>query len=61
MCHERWLRRKTWRDERFDEEVRRLVDDERRRPERPVPVVEHERDEEPSDPERVRVETGARA
>jgi len=40
---------------------RRLVDEERRRPERPVPVVEHERDEEPSDPERARVETGARA
>jgi hypothetical protein len=61
MCHERWLRRSKWRDERFDEEVRRLVDEERRRAERPVPVVERERDEEPSDPERVRVETGAHA
>jgi hypothetical protein len=61
MCHERWLRRKKWRDERSDEEFRRLVDDERRRSERPVPVVEHERDEEPSDPERVRLEVGTRA
>jgi hypothetical protein len=61
MCHERWLRRNKWRDERFDEEFRLLVDEERRRPERPVPVVEHERDEEPSDPERVRVEAGTRA
>jgi hypothetical protein len=60
MCHERFLRRKEWRDERFDQEFRRLVDEERRRPERPAPVVEHERDEEPKDPERVRVETGAR-
>jgi hypothetical protein len=61
MCHERFLRRKEWRDERFDQEFRRLVDEERRRPERPAPVVEHERDDEPKDPERVRVETGARA
>jgi hypothetical protein len=60
MCHERWMRRKKWRDERFDAEFRRLVDEERRRPERPVPVVEHQR-EEPSDPERVRVEAGTRA
>jgi hypothetical protein len=60
MCHERFLRRKEWRDERFDQEFRRLVDEERRRPERHAPVVEHERDEEPMDPERVRVETGAR-
>jgi hypothetical protein len=61
MCHERWLRRKKSRDERFDEEVRRLVDEERRRPERPMPVVEREHDEGPGDPARVSVETGARA
>jgi hypothetical protein len=60
MCHERWLRREKWRDERLDDELRRLVDDERRPPERPVPVVEHDRGEEPSDPERVRVEAGTR-
>jgi hypothetical protein len=59
MCHERWLRRKEWRDERVDEEFQRLVDEERRRPERPVPMVEHEREEEASDPRRVHVETGA--
>ena len=59
MCHEYWMRRGKRREERFDEEFRRLVDDERRRPERPTPVVEHEADEEPKDPERVRVEAGA--
>jgi hypothetical protein len=58
MCHEQWLRRERWRDERIDEEFRLLVDEERRRPERPAPVVEHEQDKEPSDPERVRVEAG---
>jgi hypothetical protein len=61
MRHERWLRRNKWREERFDEEFRRVVDEERRRPERPVPLVEHDRNEEPSDPDRVRVETGAHA
>jgi hypothetical protein len=61
MCHERWLRRERWRDERFDEELRLLVDEERSRPERPEPVVEHERDKEPSDPERVSVEAGTHA
>jgi hypothetical protein len=61
MCYERWMRRKTWRDERFDEEFRRLIDEERPRPERPAPVVEREPDEEPKDPERVRVEAGARS
>jgi hypothetical protein len=58
MCHERWMRRKKWRDERFDEEFRRLLDEERPRPERPAPVVARERDEERRDPERVRVEAG---
>jgi hypothetical protein len=61
MCHERWMRRERRRDERFDEEIRRLVDEERPRPERPVPVVEPERDEEPGDPERIRVEAGTRS
>ena len=59
MCHERWMRRDRSREERFDEELRYLIDEEqRRRP--PVPVVEHERDEEPADPDPVRVESGAR-
>ena len=61
MCHERWMRRERRREERFDEEVRRLVDEERPRPERPVPVVEHDRDEESRDPERIRVEVGTRS
>jgi hypothetical protein len=61
MCHERWIRRERWREERFDEEFRRLVDEERPRPERAIPVVEHERDEEPRDPARVRVEAGTRS
>jgi hypothetical protein len=58
MCHERWMRRERRREERLDEEFRRLIDEQRPRPNRPAPVVEHERDEEPSDPERLRVEAG---
>jgi hypothetical protein len=58
MCHEFWTRRQRRREERFDEELRHLVDEEGRRPERPTPVVEHEADEERKDPERVRVEAG---
>jgi hypothetical protein len=61
MCHERWIRRKGWREERFDEELRYLLDEERARPERPQPVVEREQAEEPTDPERVRVEAGTRS
>ncbi len=58
MCHERWMRRERRREERFDDELRRLIDEDRPRPNRPMPVVERERDEEPKDPERVRVEAG---
>jgi hypothetical protein len=61
MCHERWMRREKRREERFDEEFRRLTYEERLRPERPAPVVEHERDEEPRDPVRVRLHAGARS
>jgi len=39
------MRRERRREKGFDEEVRRLVDEEPPRPQRPVPVVEHERDE----------------
>jgi hypothetical protein len=56
MCHERWMRRERRREERFDEELRYLVD-ERERREPPTPVVEHDRDERPADPDRPRVET----
>jgi hypothetical protein len=61
MCHEYWTRRERRREERFDEELMHLVDEERRRPERPTPVVEREAEEEPQDPERVRVEAGTRS
>jgi hypothetical protein len=54
------MRRERRREERFAEELRYLFD-ERERSEPPAPVVEHDRDEEPADPDRSRVETGARA
>jgi hypothetical protein len=60
MCHERWMRRERRREERFDEELRHLLDEEPAHPEPPEPVIE-QRDEEPSDPERVRLEAGARS
>jgi hypothetical protein len=59
MCHERWMRRERRGEERFDTELRHLMDEERPRPERPGPVVESERGKKPSDPERVHVEAGA--
>lgn len=61
MCNERWMRRKRRGEERFDEELRHLLDEEPRRPAPREPVVEHERDEEPRDPERIRVEAGTRS
>lgn len=60
MCHERWTRRERWREERFDEELRYLVD-ERERREPAAPVVEHDRDEEPMDAKRPELETVLRA
>lgn len=61
MCHDRWVRRAQRREERFEEELRYLLDEERRGSEPPAPVVEHERDAEPADPERIRVEAGSRS
>jgi hypothetical protein len=61
MCYERWKRREQRREERFEEEVRYLIDEERPRRERQAPVLEREGDDEPRDPERVRVEAGTRA
>jgi hypothetical protein len=55
------MRRERRREERIDTELRLLIDEEHRRPKRPSPVVENERGKEPSDPERVRVEAGARS
>jgi hypothetical protein len=60
MCHERWTRRERRREERFDEELRYLFD-ERERSEPPVPVVEHDRDEQPADADRPPVEAFTRA
>jgi hypothetical protein len=54
MCHE-WRMRK-WRDERFDEELQYLLD-EQERPAPPTPVLEDEPDEEP---DTTRIEAGAR-
>jgi hypothetical protein len=57
MCHEWWTRRERRREERFDEELRYLLDEERERPASPTPVVESDSDEEP---ERSPVEAGTR-
>jgi hypothetical protein len=63
MCHEQWMRRGRRREERFDEELQYLIDVERARKERPAPVLDRDpdRDQEPRDPERVRIEVGARS
>ena len=39
MCYERWMRRKTRPGERFDGELRHLLDEQRADPEPPQPVV----------------------
>jgi len=46
MCHERWFRREH-REERFDEELRDLMQRERERPDPPTPVLEREPEGEP--------------
>ena len=62
MCHEQWMRRGRRGEEHLDEELRYLIDVERARKEPPAPVLDRDRDreEEPRDPERVRLEAGAR-
>jgi hypothetical protein len=52
--------RRERREERFDEELRYLFD-ERERSEPPAPVVEHDREEQPADPDPTRVEAGTPA
>jgi hypothetical protein len=59
MCHDWWMRREKRREERFDEELRYLLDEEPLHRDPPAPVVE--RQEEPSDPERIPVEAGTRS
>jgi len=59
MCHDWWTRREMRRQERLDEELRYLLDEERRSPTPPTPVVETEPDDERTDPERVAVEAGS--
>jgi hypothetical protein len=54
MCHDWWMRRARRREEDFEEELRYLIDD-REPSEPPVTVVEHEPDEEPAEPEPIRV------
>jgi hypothetical protein len=46
MCHDWWMRREKRREEQFDEELRYLLDEEERKRPGPMPVVEHEPDEE---------------
>jgi hypothetical protein len=59
MCHEWWMRRGRRHEDDFEEELRYLFD-EREHSEPPATVVERERDEEPTEPERPRVEAGTR-
>ena len=59
MCHDWWSRRDKRREERFEEELRYLLDEDPVRPPRGVPVVEHEPEQEPAEPERLGVEAGA--
>jgi hypothetical protein len=58
MCHEQWMWRRRRRDDEFDEELRYLLD-ERDQAEKPTTIVEHEAEEQPADPEQVRVEASA--
>ena len=62
MCHEQWMRPARRREERFDEELRYLIDVERARKEPREPVLDRDpdRNEEPRDPERIRIAAGAR-
>jgi len=55
------MRRGRRREERLDEELRYLIDVERARREPQAPVLDRHRDKEPRDPERVRIEAGARS
>jgi hypothetical protein len=63
MCHEWWelseRRGERRRQERFDEELRYLFD-EAERAQRPAPIVDHDREAEPGEPERPAVEVGVR-
>jgi hypothetical protein len=59
MCHEQWMRRGRRREERFDQELRYLIDVERARKKPRAPVLN--RDQEPRDPERVRIAAGTRS
>jgi hypothetical protein len=59
MCHDWWMRRERRREEQFDEELRYLLDEERERP-GPVPIVEHDPEEEPAHREPPPVEATTR-
>ena len=59
MCHEWFMRRERRREERFDEELRYLLD-ERELSEPPATVVKHEVDEPAQESEPVGVEAETR-
>ena len=59
MCNDWWMRRERRREERFDEELRYLVD-ESEHSQAPAPVAEYERDEDPMDLEQLGIEAGTR-
>jgi hypothetical protein len=58
MCHEWWTRRERRREEEFDRELRYLLDEEAVERKDPTPIVEHDHDEAPVDPQPI--ETGSR-
>jgi hypothetical protein len=60
VCNDWWVRREGRREEHFDEELRYLLE-EREHSEPAAPVVEYERDEEPTDLQRLGVEASTRA
>jgi hypothetical protein len=60
VCNDWWVRRESRREERFDEELRYLLD-EREHSEPLAPVVEDERDEAATGPQRLGVEASTRA
>jgi hypothetical protein len=59
MCHEWFSRHERRREERFDEELRYLFDEEVRQP-KPTPIAENELDEERLEQERAPVEASTR-
>jgi hypothetical protein len=57
MCYERWMRREKRHEERFDVELRHLLDEKRAHHEPPQPVIKREH-EDSRRPKRERVKAG---